>query len=195
MPLLPAHDQAELADLVRELAVVRGRVTLSSGAISDHYFDLRRVSFHPRGFRLIGHAILRAAASWDFDAVAGPALGAVPLALAAMSAAGENGRDLPSAAVRKEPKRHGLGKRCEGADLKDRRVLVVEDTSTTGASTLDVLDAAEREGVQVVGVVLLVDRGGAAAVAAANVPVRSVFTAAELLEGPPQQHLREEERA
>ncbi|MEW2289263.1 orotate phosphoribosyltransferase [Streptomyces sp. NPDC047841] len=165
------------------MAIVKGEVTLSSGAVSDHYFDLRRVSLHPRGFDLIGPAVLHETRSWRYEAVAGLVLGAVPLALATMAAAHQAGRELPAAAIRKEAKRHGLAKRIEGADLTGKHVLVVEDTSTTGSSTLTAIEAVEAEGATVAGVVLLVDRGGARTVAATGVPVRSVFTAAELLEG------------
>jgi len=179
---MPQHDTDELARLIRDVALVRGEVTLSSGATSDHYFDLRRISLHPRGFPLIGHALLHEARDWEFDAVAGLVLGAVPLALAAMAAAEDLGRELPAAAIRKEAKSHGLGKRVEGADLAGRRVLVVEDTSTTGASTLAAVEAVRDAGATVAGVVLLVDRGGAQAVAAARIPVRRVFDAADLLD-------------
>ncbi|MEU1300226.1 orotate phosphoribosyltransferase [Streptomyces shenzhenensis] len=175
------HDTTELARLIRDRAIVRGQVTLSSGATSDHYFDLRRVSLHPRGFTLIGHAIRHEARVWHYDAVAGLVLGAVPVALATMAAARDLGQELPAAAIRKEAKQHGLGKRIEGTDLTGKRVLLVEDTSTTGASTLDAIAAVQAERAEVVGVVLLVDRGGADPVAATGIPVRSVFTAADLL--------------
>ncbi|MGQ4514772.1 orotate phosphoribosyltransferase [Streptomyces sp. DW26H14] len=178
----PSYARVELAGLIRELAVVRGQVTLSSGATSDHYFDLRRVSLHPRGFELVGQAIWEEARDWQYDAVAGLVLGAVPLAIATMSAAQTLGRHVPAAAIRKESKKHGLGKRVEGADLSGKRVLIVEDTSTTGASTLEAIKAVhDEDDANVAGVVLLVDRGGADPVAAAGVPVRSVFTASELL--------------
>ncbi|MET8563831.1 orotate phosphoribosyltransferase [Streptomyces flaveolus] len=181
MTRTPLHDPVELSHLIQDLAIVKGRITLSSGAVSDHYFDLRNISFHPRGFPLVGHAVLHTSDLWQYDAVAGLVLGAVPLALATMSAAHDLGHELPAAAIRKEAKRHGLGKRVEGADLQGKRVLVVEDTSTTGASTLDAVAAVQDEGATVVGVVLLVDRGGADRISAAGTPVRSVFTAAELL--------------
>jgi orotate phosphoribosyltransferase len=182
MTSLAPHDTSELAGLIRDLAIVRGEVTLSSGAVSDHYFDLRRVSLHPHGFELIGPAVLYEARSWRCDAVAGLVLGAVPLALATMTAAHHAGWELPAAAIRKEAKQHGLGKQIEGTDLTGKHVLVVEDTSTTGSSTLTAIEALQDEGATVAGVVLLVDRGGAQAIAATGVPVRSVFTAAELLD-------------
>lgn len=181
MTARPSCDRDELADLIAEIALVRGQVTLSSGATSDHYFDLRCVSLHPRGFELVGQVIWEETRDWQYDAVAGLVLGAVPLALATMSAAQTSGQHLPAAAIRKESKKHGLGKRVEGADLRDKQVLIVEDTSTTGASTLDAIKAVQDEGANVAGVVLLVDRGGADPIAAAGVPVRSVFTASELL--------------
>ncbi|TRV78504.1 orotate phosphoribosyltransferase [Streptomyces sp. 130] len=114
-------------------------------------------------------------------AVAGPVLGAVPLALAAMSAAQTAGRHLPAAAIRKESKKHGLGKRVEGVDLSGKQVLLVEDTSTTGSSTLVAIKAVHDQSADVAGVLLLVDRGGAGPITAAGVPVRSVFTGSELL--------------
>ncbi|MFC9437053.1 orotate phosphoribosyltransferase [Nocardia sp. NPDC057030] len=172
---------SELAELIRANAVVRGRFTLASGATSDHYFDLRRISLHPRGSQLIGDAIIDHTRDWGYDAVAGLALGAVPVAIAAMTAARDRGRQLPALIIRKEPKRHGLRRRIEGGDIRDTRVLIVEDTSTTGDSTLIAVDAVREEGGTVVGVLLLVDRGGAEAIGAAGIVVRSVFTAADLL--------------
>ncbi|GGU18183.1 hypothetical protein GCM10010289_44790 [Streptomyces violascens] len=98
-----------------------------------------------------------------------------------MAAAHKNGRPLPAVAIRKEAKKHGLGRRTEGVDLAGRRVLLVEDTSTTGGSLLTAVEAARAEGAEVAGVVLLVDRGGSRAIAEAGLPVRSVFTADDLL--------------
>ncbi|MFE9581504.1 orotate phosphoribosyltransferase [Nocardia sp. NPDC006044] len=172
---------SELAELIRDQALVRGRFTLASGATSDHYFDLRRISLHPRGAQLIGDAIIDYAGEWVYDAVAGLALGAVPVALAAMTAARDRGRQVPALIIRKEPKQHGLRRRIEGGDVRDKRILIVEDTSTTGDSTLIAVDAVREAGGTVAGVLLLVDRGGAEAISAAGIAVRSVFSAADLL--------------
>ncbi|MFI8939980.1 orotate phosphoribosyltransferase [Streptomyces syringium] len=174
-------DNTELNRLIRELALVQGEITLASGKKSDHYFDLRRVSLDPRGHELIGDAVLAHTQDWEYDCVAGLVLGAVPIAVAVMAAAHKNGRSLPAVAIRKEAKKHGMGRRTEGVELAGRRVLLVEDTSTTGGSLLTAVEAARVEGAEVAGVVLLVDRGGSRAIAEAGLPVRSVFTAADLI--------------
>ena len=146
----------ELAQLVKDLAVVHGRVTLSSGKEADYYVDLRRATLHHRASALIGQLLRELTADWDYAAVGGLTLGADPVATAIMHAPG---RDIDAFVVRKEAKKHGMQRRIEGPDVTGRRVLVVEDTTTTGNSPLTAVGALREAGAEVVGVATVVDRG------------------------------------
>lgn len=172
-------DRAELADLVRELSVVHGRVTLSSGRRADYYIDLRRATLHHRAAPLIGRLIRELTGDWDYVAVGGLTLGADPVATAVMHAPG---RPIDAFVVRKSVKAHGMQRLIEGAEVAYRRVLVVEDTSTTGGSVLTAVRAVRGAGGEVVGVATVVDRatGAAEAIAAAGLPYRSVLGLADL---------------
>ncbi|AWB84717.1 orotate phosphoribosyltransferase [Corynebacterium liangguodongii] len=147
--------KAELAGLVKELAVVHGKVTLSSGREADYYVDLRRATLHHRASRLIGQLLRELTADLEFDAVGGLTLGADPVATAMMHA---DGRDIDAFVVRKEAKKHGMQRRIEGPQISGKRVLVVEDTTTTGNSPLTAVEACRAEGAEVVGVATVVDR-------------------------------------
>lgn len=171
------NDRDRLCDLIRDLAVVHGRVTLSSGLESDWYVDLRRITLHHEAAPLVGRVMGDLVADWDFDAVGGPTMGADPVAAAMLHASG--GR-LDAFVVRKEGKTHGMKRRIEGPDLTGRHVLIVEDTSTTGGSPLSAVQAVRAVGAQVVGVALIVDRGAADAVAAAGLELRCAYTMADL---------------
>jgi orotate phosphoribosyltransferase len=139
-------------------AVVHGRVTLSSGREADHYVDLRRITLDGRSAPLVGAVMLDLTADMDFEAVGGLTLGADPVAAAMLHAAAGRGRRLDAFVVRKSAKSHGLQRRVEGPDVAGRRVLAVEDTSTTGASVLEAVDALRAAGAEVVGVAVIVDR-------------------------------------
>jgi len=171
--LTPA-DRQELADLVRQLSVVRGRVVLSSGKESDYYVDLRRATLHHRASRLIGSLLRELTADWEYDAVGGLTLGADPVATAIMHAPG---RPIDAFVVRKSAKTHGMQRLIEGTEVAGKRLLVVEDTSTTGASPLTAVRAVREAGGEVVGVATVVDRatGAAEVIAAEGVPYRSVL--------------------
>jgi orotate phosphoribosyltransferase len=171
---LTETDRTELASLVRELAVVRGRVVLSSGKESDYYVDLRRATLHHRASRLIGSLMRELTADWDYAGVGGLTLGADPVATAIMHAAG---RPIDAFVVRKSAKTHGMQKLIEGFDVAGARVLVVEDTSTTGASPLTAVRAVRDAGGVVVGVATVVDRatGAAEIIEAEGVPYRSAL--------------------
>jgi len=134
-------NNAELLSLVKDLAVVHGTVTLSSGREADYYVDLRRVTLSGRAAPLVGRAMLELTADFDFDAVGGLTMGADPVATAMLHAAAASGRPLDAFVVRKEAKAHGMQRRIEGPDIAGRRVLVLEDTSTTGGSPLAALQA------------------------------------------------------
>lgn len=152
-------DRAELLTLIRQLAVVHGAVTLASGQRADWYIDLRRVLLDGRAAPLAGRVMLDTTASLSYDAVGGLTLGADPVATAMLHAAAARGRKLDAFVVRKTEKSHGLQRRIEGPDVAGRRVLAVEDTSTTGGSVLTAVDALREAGAQVVGVAVVIDRG------------------------------------
>lgn len=158
--------KTRLAELVKELAVVHGKVTLSSGKEADYYVDLRRATLQHEASRIIGKLLRELTADWDFVAVGGLTLGADPVATSVMHA---DGRAIDAFVVRKENKKHGMQRRIEGADVVGQKVLVVEDTTTTGNSPLTAVSALREAGAEVVGVATVVDRAtGAADVIAAE---------------------------
>ncbi|ATE57750.1 MULTISPECIES: orotate phosphoribosyltransferase [Actinosynnema] len=157
--VLDAVAKAELARLVSELAVVHGKVTLSSGAEADYYIDLRRATLHHAAAPLIGKLLRQLTADWDYAASGGLTLGADPVACAIMHSAAADGEVLDAFVVRKAAKQHGMQRRIEGVDVEGKRVLAVEDTSTTGGSVMTAVEALREAGAIVVGVVTVVDRG------------------------------------
>ncbi len=170
-------DRDALLDQVTRKAVVHGTVTLSSGAQADYYVDLRRVTLDARAAPLVGRVMLDLTADWAYDAVGGLTLGADPVATAMLHAAAARGRELDAFVVRKAEKTHGLQRRIEGPDVAGRRVLAVEDTSTTGGSVLTAVEALREAGAEVVGVAVIVDRGTGARerVAEAGCEYRAAF--------------------
>ncbi len=170
----------ELLEQIKAKAVVHGRVTLTSGREADYYVDLRRITLDADAAPLVGEVMLDTTADLDFDAVGGLTLGADPVATAMLHAAASRGRRLDAFVVRKEGKAHGLQRRIEGPDVQGRRVLAVEDTSTTGGSVLTAVEALREAGAEVVGVAVIVERGAAAAIAEAGLPYRTAYTAADL---------------
>ena len=171
----------QLRDLITEIAVVHGRVTLSSGREADWYLDLRRIALHHAGAPLVGRAMLDLTAHWSYQAVGGLTLGADPVATAMLHAsAASGGAPLDAFIVRKEGKAHGLQRRIEGPDVAGRAVLVVEDVSTTGGSPLTAVEALQEAGAEVIAVAVIVDRGGRAAVEAAGLEYRAAFELADL---------------
>ncbi|MDB1086035.1 orotate phosphoribosyltransferase [Streptomyces sp. ACA25] len=170
-------------DLLRQIkdkAVVHGKVTLSSGKEADYYIDLRRITLDGAAAPLVGRIMLDATSELDFDAVGGLTLGADPVATSMLHAAAERGRRLDAFVVRKAQKTHGMQRRIEGPDIAGRRVLVVEDTSTTGNSPLTAVEAAREAGAEVVAVAVIVDRGATAAFAQAGVPYHPVYALTDL---------------
>jgi orotate phosphoribosyltransferase len=119
-------------------------------------------------------------ADWDFAAVGGLTLGADPVAAAMLHAAAAAGASLDAFVVRKGGKAHGLQRRIEGPEVKGRRVLAVEDTCTTGGSVLTAVAALREAGAEVVGVAVVVDRGGAADMTSAGLAFRSAYTLTDL---------------
>ncbi|HEU5417915.1 MAG TPA: orotate phosphoribosyltransferase [Streptosporangiaceae bacterium] len=173
-------DRDELLKAIRERAVIHGPVTLSSGQHADWYIDLRRILLDGSAAPLAGRVMLAATADLSFEAVGGLTLGADPVATAMMHVAAARGRKLDAFVVRKAEKAHGLQRRIEGPDVAGRRVLAVEDTSTTGGSVLTAVDALTEAGAEVVGVAVLVERGARDRIAERGLPYRPAFELADL---------------
>ncbi|MFE7121070.1 orotate phosphoribosyltransferase [Streptomyces sp. NPDC057654] len=170
-------------DLLRQIkdkAVVHGKVTLSSGLEADYYIDLRRITLDAEAAPLVGRLMLDLTADLDFDAVGGLTLGADPVAASMLHAAAARGRKLDAFVVRKAQKTHGMQRRIEGPDIKGRRVLVVEDTSTTGGSPLTAVEAAREAGAEVVAVATIVDRGAVSAIEDAGLRYLTGYSLADL---------------
>jgi orotate phosphoribosyltransferase len=177
---MPSPEETLLAEL-REHSLVIGEVTLSSGAVAQYYVDARRALLRPAGFRAAGELIAAAALELGADAVGGPATAAIPPSCAALAAPG--GEGLVGFFVRGERKEHGLQRWVEGPVEPGDRCLVVEDTVTTGGSTARAVERILEQGLEVVGVVGVVDRlagGGARIEAAASAPYRSLVTIDEI---------------
>jgi orotate phosphoribosyltransferase len=173
-------DRSDLLEQILAKAVVHGRVTLSSGAEADYYVDLRRITLDGAAAPLVGRVMRELTAGVDYDAVGGLTLGADPVAAAMLHAAAAAGSELDAFVVRKEGKAHGLQRRIEGPDVSGRRVLAVEDTSTTGGSVLDAVDALQASGAQVQAVAVIVDRGARRHVEAAGLPYLAAYELADL---------------
>jgi orotate phosphoribosyltransferase len=175
-------DRDALLELVKSQAIVHGRVTLSSGREADFYVDLRRTTLSALAAPLVGRVMLELTGDWDFDAVGGLTMGADPIAAAMLHQAAAQGRRLDAFVVRKEAKSHGLQRRIEGPDISGRRVLVVEDTSTTGGSPLTALAAVREAGAEPVGVATIADRatGAGEKIEAEGVPYRYVYSLEDL---------------
>jgi len=169
-----------LRQQIIEKAVVRGRVTLSSGLEADFYVDLRRVTLDGVAAPLVGAVMGELTSDLDFDAVGGLTLGADPVATAMLHDAAHAGVTLDAFVVRKDAKQHGLHRRIEGPDVAGRRVLAVEDTSTTGSSVLTAVDALNEAGATVVAVAVIVDRGAGPAVQEMGLEYRAAYTLADL---------------
>ncbi len=161
-------------------AVVHGKVILSSGKEADYYVDLRRVTLDSAAAPLVGAVMLDLTKDLDFDVVGGLTLGADPVATAMLHQAHQQGRKLDACVVRKSEKTHGLQRRIEGPDVKGRRVLAVEDTSTTGGSVMTAVEALEAEGAIVVGVAVIVDRGAGDKVREAGFEYRAAYSLTDL---------------
>lgn len=173
-------DRERLKEEILKKAVVHGKVILSSGKEADYYVDLRRITLDAVAAPLVGEVMLDLTKDWDFEAVGGLTLGADPVATAMMHVAAQKGRRLDAFVVRKSEKAHGLQRRIEGPDVKGKRVLAVEDTSTTGGSVLTAVEALKEAGAIVVGVAVIVERGAGANIVAAGLPFKYAWNLLEL---------------
>jgi orotate phosphoribosyltransferase len=177
----------QLLALIKELAIVRGRVTLSSGKEADYYVDLRRITLHHRAAPLVGAVMLDHLEALGLgpgqaDAVGGLTLGADPIADALLHAAAARGQGLDAFVVRKAAKAHGMQQQIEGPSVAGRRVVVVEDTTTTGGSPIAAIEAVRAAGGTVLAVATIVDRatGAGAAIEALGVPYYPIFSLDDL---------------
>ena len=181
-----AQTKSQLLALIDELAVVRGKVTLSSGKEADYYLDLRRITLDHRSAPLVGdvmldlfeeHGLLN-----DLDAAGGLTMGADPVGTAIMHASVQRNTPVDAFVVRKQAKEHGMGRRVEGPDVKGKRVIAVEDTSTTGGSVLTAVEALREAGANVVAVAVVMDRGTGAQerVEAEGLPYLIALSSADL---------------
>lgn len=177
---LDTAKQTLLAEL-REHSLVIGEVTLSSGATAQYYVDARRALLRPAGFRAAGELIAATAVEAGASAVGGPATAAIPPVCAALAVPA--GDELVGFFVRGERKSHGLQRWVEGPVEEGVKVLVVEDTVTTGGSTVKAIERIREQGLEPVGVLAVVDRlagGGKLIAAAAAAPYRALVTIDEL---------------
>lgn len=173
-------DREQLKNEILSKAVVHGKVILSSGKEADYYVDLRRITLDSTAAPLVGRVMLELTKDLNFDAVGGLTLGADPVATAMLHAASAQGRKLDAFVVRKSEKAHGLQRRIEGPDVNGRRVLAVEDTSTTGGSVLTAVDALQEAGAIVVGVAVIVERAAAPAIEARGLQYLYAYNLADL---------------
>jgi orotate phosphoribosyltransferase len=172
--------RARLLELIKAKAIVHGKVILSSGAEADYYIDLRRITLDGEAAPLVGQVMNELTRDLDFDAVGGLTLGADPVATAMLHASAVAGRRLDAFVVRKAGKAHGLQQRIEGPSIKGRRVLIVEDTTTTGGSPLTAVAAARDEGAEVVAVATIADRGAKEKLEAQGLTYLTAYSLQEL---------------
>lgn len=180
-------ERAELMKIIRELSYEEREVTLASGRKSNFYFDGKQTTLHARGGLLVGKAFLKEVKelSDKVDAVGGLTLGADPIATATSIAAALEGQALHAFIIRKEPKGHGTGQWLEGRKNlpKGSRVVIVEDVTTTGGSSMKAVERAREEGLEVVGIVTLVDReeGARENIEKEGIALRAVFTRSQVV--------------
>lgn len=172
------YDKQALIDLIREYALEFGDFTLASGKKASFYLDCRKVTLHPKGANLIAAGILELLGNDLPDAVGGMAIGADPITAAVITLAGQQDKPINGFIVRKESKEHGKGQDVEGPVKSGQTVVIVEDTTTTGGSSLKAIKKAEAAGLKVTGVISIVDRlAGASEIFAENgYPLRSLLT-------------------
>ncbi|RIK98802.1 MAG: orotate phosphoribosyltransferase [Proteobacteria bacterium] len=182
--------RARLHDIIRDRSFGRGEITLASGRKSDFYFNLKPTMLHPEGAALLAELTLHALEDDAFDYIGGLEMGAVPIAGAIAQASWLKGRPVPALFVRKKPKEHGARLAIEGLakdeSLSGKRVVIVEDVTTTGGSALKAVEAVRQAGAEVVMVFTMVDReeGASETFAGVGIPFRSLYKATEFLQPP-----------
>jgi len=173
----------QLIEFISAEAVHHGDFTLTSGKKASFYIDLRELSLDHRVAPLIGDVMLELIREFEpVDAIGGLTMGADPIATAILHRGVLAGKKYDAFVVRKEPKDHGRGRQVEGPDLRGKRVIIVEDTSTTGGSPLAAAQAVEKDGAEVVAVCVVVDRntGADQVIEEAGYPYRAALGLADL---------------
>jgi orotate phosphoribosyltransferase len=180
---MPNVSKTRLRDIIKARSFSTGsNVKLASGRTSNFYFNMKPTMLDPEGAALIGELALAAIADLDADYIGGLEMGAVPLATAVAIASHKAGKRLPAFFVRKQPKDHGAEKLVEGLapgeTLQGKRVIIIEDVTTTGGSSMKAIDAVRKEGGEVACVLTIVERkeGAVESFAAAKIPFRAVLT-------------------
>lgn len=182
-----ANSRARLAEIIRTRSFGRGEVTLASGRKSDFYFNLKPTMLDPEGAALLAELTYEALRAEQVDYVGGLEMGAVPLAGAIAQLSWLKGRPIAAFFVRKKPKDYGAKLAVEGLSknesLKGKRVVIVEDVTTTGGSAIKAAEAVRESGAEIAMVLTMVDReeGAADSFAAAGLPFRSLYKASEFL--------------
>jgi orotate phosphoribosyltransferase len=183
-PVTPSPVSSELVSLIGTKALKRGTFRLASGREASFYLDAKQVVLDARGSMLVGRAILEKLKALGPlpDAVGGMSIGADPITSAVVTMAGVEGLPLKGFMVRKESKDHGTKKYIEGPVAPGQRVVIVEDVTTTGGSSLLAIDRAQEFGLVVERVVTVIDRlaGAQAAFAARGIPLESLVTIRDL---------------
>ncbi|MDR3469166.1 MAG: orotate phosphoribosyltransferase [Xanthobacteraceae bacterium] len=179
--------RARLVDIIAKRSFGRGEVTLASGRKSDFYFNLKPTMLDPEGATLLAELTYEAVKDDGLDYIGGLEMGAVPLAGALAQLSWMKGHPIAAFFVRKKPKEHGARLSVEGLpkdeSLNGKRVVIVEDVTTTGGSAIKAADAVREAGGEVVLVLTMVDReeGAVETFRDAGIPFRSLFRASEFL--------------
>lgn len=188
-PVSPGNARARLAAIIRTRSFGRGEVTLASGRKSDFYFNLKPTMLDAEGAALLAELTLEALSKDRIDYVGGLEMGAVPIAGAIAQLSFLKGTPIQAFFVRKKPKEHGARLSIEGLapgeSLKGKRVVIVEDVTTTGGSAIKAAEAVREAGADIVMVFTMVDReeGASGTFVQAGLAFRALFRATEFLNG------------
>jgi orotate phosphoribosyltransferase len=188
-PLSNPSPRARLADIIRTRSFGRGEITLASGRKSDFYFNLKPTMLDPEGAALLAQLSLEALKDDNADYIGGLEMGAVPIAGAIAQLSWLKGNPISAFFVRKKPKEHGARLAVEGLmkgeSLQGKRIIIVEDVTTTGGSAIKAVDAVKDAGGEVILVFTMVDRdeGATETFREAGIPFRSLYKAGEFLKG------------
>ena len=176
-------ERSELKEIIIKRSIRKGDFTLVSGRKSSYYINGKMTTLHSRGLYLSARLLLDSFAGTDYDAFAGPVIGADPIIGALLSLSAGRGVEKEGLLVRKEAKGHGTKRQIEGNITEGMKVLILEDVVTTGGSLLKAADAVVKEGGTIAGIHVLVDReeGAAEKIAEAGYEFSSLFKVSELL--------------